>query len=68
MTDTELQQQFERCQEWQDADQFDMLAIEYHRRGYSLNALACFKRADELRGVAFAEAVPETMLLAEARP
>jgi hypothetical protein len=68
MTDTELQQQFERCQEWQDADQFDMLAIEYHRRGYSLNALACFKRADELRGVAFAEAVPETMILAASRP
>jgi hypothetical protein len=68
VTNQELQQQFERCQEWQDADQFDYLAIEYHRRGYSLNALACFKRADELRDVAFAEAVPETMILAASRP
>jgi hypothetical protein len=68
MTNLELQQQFERCQEWQDADQWDYLAVAYHSRGYNLNARACFEKADEIRGVAFAEAVPEAMLLAEARP
>jgi cytochrome c-type biogenesis protein CcmH/NrfG len=68
MTNQQLQAQFQKCQEWNDADQWDLLAIEYHRRGYMLNARSCFAKADEIRGCAFAEAVPEVMLLAEARP
>jgi cytochrome c-type biogenesis protein CcmH/NrfG len=68
MTNQQLQAQFQKCQEWNDPDQWDMLALEYHRNGYTLNAVQCFRKADELRGVAFAEAVPETMLLAEAHP
>jgi cytochrome c-type biogenesis protein CcmH/NrfG len=68
MNNTDLQQQFERCQEWNDADQWDHLAHLYFANNYPLNARACFAKADELRGVAFAEAVPEVMLLAEARP
>jgi cytochrome c-type biogenesis protein CcmH/NrfG len=68
MTNQQLQAQFQKCQEWNDADQWDALAVMYHARGYNLNAVKCFRRADEIRGCAFAEAVPEVMLLAEARP
>jgi hypothetical protein len=68
MTNRQLQAQFKKCQKWNDPDQWDYLAIEYSRKGYTLNAIACFRKADELRGCAFAEAVPEVMLLAEARP
>ena len=68
MTNTELQQQYKRCQEWNDPEQWELLGVEYYRNGYKMNARRCFAKADELRGVAFAEAVPETLLLAEAQP
>jgi hypothetical protein len=45
----ELIAQFKRCEQWQDADQWDALAMMYYQRGYLLNALHCFKRADALR-------------------
>lgn len=58
MTDQQLQEQFARCEQWNDADQWDALAHMYFARGYKLNAAECFRRADEIRGCAFAEAVP----------
>lgn len=58
MTNEELKQQHERCEQWNDPDQWDMLALLYYQRGYLLNARRCFKKADEIRGVAFAEAFP----------
>jgi cytochrome c-type biogenesis protein CcmH/NrfG len=67
MNNTELQQQYELCQKINDADQWDYLAQLYFARGYPLNAVQCFRKADEIRGCSFAEAVPEVMLLAEAR-
>lgn len=57
MTDTELQHQFTLCEKWNDADQWDALAHAYFARGYYLTSAACFRRADELRGVPFAEAM-----------
>ena len=49
MTDGELQEQFQRCEVWQDADQWDLLAMAYYNRGYELNADVCFQRADACR-------------------
>lgn len=58
MTNQELREQFARCIEWQDADQWDYLAIEFYRAGFTMNAIECFNRADALRGCSFAEALP----------
>ena len=41
--------QFQKCEKWQDADQWDVLGMLYFQRGYILNAGVCFKRADEIR-------------------
>jgi hypothetical protein len=49
MTDTELIEQFQRCEKWHDADQWDMLGTLYFNRGYVLNAGVCFQRADACR-------------------
>lgn len=49
MNNDELKQQFERCQRWQDPEQWDLLALAYYQRGYLLNALHCFRQADALR-------------------
>ena len=49
MTDGELLEQFQRCEVWQDADQWDLLAMAYYNRGYELNASVCFQRADACR-------------------
>lgn len=49
MNNDELIEQFKRCEKWQDADQWDLLALAYFNRGYVLNAAVCFKRADECR-------------------
>jgi hypothetical protein len=49
MTDQELQAQFRRCQEWQDAEQWEQLALQYTARGYALNARRCFELADQVR-------------------
>ena len=56
MTNQELREQFARCIEWNDADQWDALAMEFFRAGFVLNAGYCWQRADVLRGVSFAEA------------
>lgn len=50
MSDNELKQQFDRCLEWKDPDQWDLLGIEYFNRGYLLNADLCFTYADNCRG------------------
>lgn len=49
MTNEELEQQFKRCENWQDADQWDWLGAAYFERGYFLNALHCFNRANAAR-------------------
>ena len=58
MSNQELREQFTRCLDWQDADQWDHLAIEFYRAGFPLNAAECFRRADVLRDCSFAEAFP----------
>lgn len=45
----DLQAQFKRCEEWNDPEQWDALAMLYYQRGYLLNACHCFKRADACR-------------------
>jgi hypothetical protein len=49
MTNTELKEQFERCEKWQDPEQWDLLGLAYYARGYELNALCCFRRAEACR-------------------
>jgi len=49
MTNDELKEQFAKCVKWQDAEQWDLLAMAYFARGYVLNAGLCFKRADVIR-------------------
>jgi hypothetical protein len=49
MTNDELKEQFAKCEGWQDAEQWDLLAMAYFWRGYVLNAGLCFKRADAIR-------------------
>ena len=48
----DFQAQFKRCEEWNDPEQWDWLAILYYQRGYYLNAVHCFQRADACRGIA----------------
>ncbi len=52
MTNDELRTQFARCQEWQDAEQWELLALAYLQRGYELNALHCCRQAQACRAVA----------------
>jgi hypothetical protein len=61
MTNKQLIAQHKRCIRWNDPDQWDALAIEYHRRGFFLNARECFRRADDLRRCAFAESLPASV-------
>ena len=49
MTNAELIQQHHLCEQWQDADQWDILGTLYYFRGYMMNANYCFRRADEIR-------------------
>ena len=49
MTNDELSAQFQHCQTWQDAGQWEALAIAYYARGYALNARYCFERADKCK-------------------
>jgi cytochrome c-type biogenesis protein CcmH/NrfG len=65
MTNQELQQQFQLCDANGDADGFDALALAYHARGYVDNAARCFRKADDLRGCAFAEAMPARLAVRE---
>jgi hypothetical protein len=45
----DLQAQFEACLRWNDPLQWEALAVLYFERGYFLNALECFRRADAIR-------------------
>jgi hypothetical protein len=49
MTNEELQEQFSLCEKWNDPEQWELLAVAYFQRGYDLNALVCFNRADACR-------------------
>lgn len=62
MTNRELRQQFELCQQWDDATQWDYLALEFFKAGFTLNAAECFRRADVVRDCSFAEAMPVEMV------
>lgn len=53
----ELQAQFQRCEGWQDAGQWDALGMLYFQAGYVLNAGMCFQRADACRLRIFCNAV-----------
>jgi cytochrome c-type biogenesis protein CcmH/NrfG len=57
MTDDELKQQFQRCKAWQDPDQWIALGDMYLQRGYSLNALYCYREAENCK--------PTTVLLVQ---
>lgn len=58
MTNQQLSEQQKRCEQWNDPDQWDALAMMYYWEGYLLNARYCFKKADTIRGCAFAESMP----------
>lgn len=45
----DLIEQFRLCEQWDDPEQWDALALLYYQRGYYLNALCCFQRADAVR-------------------
>lgn len=47
----DLQAQFQRCVEWNDAKQWESLAMLYYQRGYLLNAAHCFERVEACRVV-----------------
>ncbi len=49
MTNDELIEQFKRCEVWQAPEQWELLALAYYQRGYILNAMCCFERADACR-------------------
>jgi hypothetical protein len=51
VTNEFLQEQFKLCEAWNDPRQWDALAMLYCQRGYELNALCCFRRADARRMV-----------------
>jgi hypothetical protein len=49
MCNQDLIDKFQRCEQWQDADQWDALGMLYFQRGFMLNAGVCFQRADACR-------------------
>ena len=49
ITSMDLILQWQRCLSRNDAEQWELLALEYYRRGYCLNALAAFRKADACR-------------------
>ena len=55
MSDHELMEQFKRCEAWNDPEQWDLLAVAYYQRGYLLNALHCFQKADACRALVAVE-------------
>ena len=61
MSNQELREQFARCIEWNDADQWDALAMCFYQAGFPINAKHCFERADTIRGCSFSEAMPAEM-------
>lgn len=53
----DLQEHFRLCEQWNDSQQWDWLAMAYYARGYLMNALYCFKRADAVRASVAVETV-----------
>ena len=51
----DLEAQGKLCEKWNDPDQWDFLGVAFYVRGFYLNALHCFKRADAIREGALAE-------------
>jgi len=49
MTDQQLKESFDYCKWVNEPEQWELLALAYYQRGYVLNALHCFKRADACR-------------------
>lgn len=49
MSNEELSAQFKRCEQWQDPEQWELLAAAYLSKGYILNALCCYGQADKCR-------------------
>ena len=49
MTNKELQQQYERCQQWHDPEQWDILALFYMAAGDEEKAVECSQMADQCR-------------------
>ena len=45
----DLEAQGKLCEKWNDPEQWEFLAMAFYMRGYDLNALHCFKRADAVR-------------------
>lgn len=56
MSNQELQETFAYCQQAHDPEQWTMLAMVYYARGYFMNALCCFRLADECAVRELAEA------------
>ena len=66
MSNQELQAQFKRCQEWNDPEQWALLALAYLERGYPLNAQRCIELAEAAQiGDHRAYTVPEYATEAE---
>ncbi len=60
MTNDELVEQFKRCEQWNDPEQWELLALAYYQRGYYLNAICCFERADACRNIVLVPVSVET--------
>jgi tetratricopeptide (TPR) repeat protein len=65
MTNEQLENQYFYCLLWNDADQWDALAMAYYERGYVDNAARCFRKAAEIRDCDFAEAMPARLAVRE---
>lgn len=48
-TALEMQEQFKRCQAWNNPEQWEALAGIYYTYGYLLNASVCFENAEKAR-------------------
>lgn len=46
-TTLEMQEQFKRCQGWNDPQQWEALAVIYYTHGYLLNSRVCFENAEK---------------------
>jgi hypothetical protein len=65
MSNEELRNQFEVCKQANDPAAWDHLALEFFKAGFTLNAAECFRRADDLRGCSFSEAMPARLAVRE---
>lgn len=55
VTNEFLKEQFQRCEQWNDPEQWEHLAELYQARGYVLNANYCMKQAETCRELVLAE-------------